>query len=135
MQDTPVLPASVSEATRKEENINKNSTDNCGNYSNSKSDSNSDNSSYGNSNCNKLDKLHLIADKRSSSIGLSHYIAVFLWLGWIGSYFLLLGLIILMYYYSLKACLTFLCFIVLITFIPVDRDTQPKWGFEIGLLL
>lgn len=119
--------ASVSDAPRKDEN--KNSTDD------GKSNGDSDNSSDGSSNCNKLNKLHLIADKRPSSIGLSHYIAVFLWLGWIGSYFLLLGLIILMYIYSIKTCITFLCFIVFITFIPVDRDTQPKWGFEIGLLL
>ncbi len=124
MQDTAIAPASVSDAPQKDDN--KNSTDN--------SNSNSDNSSDGNCNCNKLDKLHLIADKRSSS-GLSHYMAVFLWLGWIGSYFLILGLIILMYIYNLKACITFLCFIVLITFIPIDRETQPKWGFVIGLLI
>jgi hypothetical protein len=84
---------------------------------------------------NKLDKLHLIADKRDSPIGLSHYLAVFLWLGWIGSYFLLFGLVIMMFTYSVKVCVTFLAFVALVTFIPIDRDTQPKWGFEIGKIL
>lgn len=84
---------------------------------------------------NKLGKLHLIADKRDSPIGLSHYLAVFLWLGWIGSYFLLLGLVIIMFTYSVKVCMTFLAFVALVTFVPIDRDTQPKWGFEIGRLL
>ncbi len=130
---------------RKSTNSNNNSG-NSGNgvdtptNSNSNSDSDSNSNSNSNSDVNKdkttnesvLSKLTLVADKRGAPVTLEHYAAVFLWLGWISSYFLLLALLIFLYFKSIKAFTVYLAVIVYVTFVPINKKTQPKWGFQIA---
>lgn len=107
-------------------NSNANYTDNDETaYTNNENDKPSSSSSA-------LDKLHCVTDYRGKHIGLVNYLAVFLWLGWVGSYFLLLALLIFLYNYNKKAFGSLICFILFVTFIPIDRSKQPKWGYSIG---
>ena len=79
--------------------------------------------------------IKLAFDKSNSSVNISHYFAMYLWLGWPAFY--VYGPIICYicyFYFKLKILVT----IVIVTVVtsglyPVTRSIQPLWGYATGV--
>lgn len=70
--------------------------------------------------------LHLVKDFSGKRIGLFHYIAMFLWLGWFLFYITLPVILYALYRYSTTALTVLLAIIVTSAMYPIKWKLQPK---------
>lgn len=91
-------------------------------------------------NCSKsAAPLELVVDKSSAKIGIWHYVAVYIWIGWFNLYLMLITVLPL----SLWLCpflwryvqlpLTIFFGVLLISAVyPLEDKYQPEWGIKLG---
>jgi hypothetical protein len=70
--------------------------------------------------------IRLVVDKSSAVLGLSHYVAIFLWVGWIAFYPSFFFSIPFLWYYCKPLLATIVVLIVTSALYPTDRKMQPK---------
>lgn len=71
-------------------------------------------------------KLTLVADKSKSKIGILHYAAVGIWLGWMGFYFYLPISFPLMWYFCPNLLYAIIILLVTSAFYPINEKYQPQ---------
>eukprot|EP01038_Epipyxis_sp_PR26KG_P009728 gene9728-13093_t len=76
--------------------------------------------------------LKLIANHRDAKISISHYLAIYCWLGWISFYPTLAIAAPLLWKYSKLSFGLVTGIVVTSALYTIDRKKQPKWGFAIG---
>lgn len=76
--------------------------------------------------------IKLIIDKSNEPIGVTHYLAMALWLGWPFFYLLLMWTFPLLYWYARPLLIAIVVMLVASALYPIDSRKQPKWAMEIG---
>ena len=77
-------------------------------------------------------KFTITIDKSNAKRDFTHFFAIWLWIGWTFFYLAFTLLLPILYLYS-KKLLTVIIGLMIISIVsPVDRKSQPKWGYAIG---
>lgn len=77
-------------------------------------------------------KATVTIDNTHIKRNVSHYIAVFTWIGWLSFYVLFMFSVPLLYLYAKNVLIGISSLIFLSAILPIDRKKQPKWAFAIG---
>lgn len=76
--------------------------------------------------------IKLIIDKSKEPIGLTHYLAMALWLGWPSFYLLLMLTFPFLYWYARPLLAAILAMLAASALYPIDSRKQPQWAMNIG---
>lgn len=70
--------------------------------------------------------IKLVVDKSKESIGIKHYLAMFLWLGWPSFYLALMLTLPFLYLYARPLLIAILLMLTTSAIYPLDSRKQPK---------
>lgn len=74
----------------------------------------------------KKTPIELVVDRSKATIGFSHYLAVFLCMGWLNFYILFMITLPFFLYFAPKILLAFVLVLAIGAFSSIDADKQPK---------
>lgn len=75
----------------------------------------------------------VLVDASKVKRGVTHYFAVWLWIGWMNFYFNFTLLLPVLYMYCKPLLSVIVGLMILSAFTSVDRKKQPKWAMNLGL--
>jgi len=73
-----------------------------------------------------MDNITLIRDCSNVTRGIEHYFANFIWIGWTFFYFILPGLTVFLYYYSITSLTIIYGLMLISAFAPSEYRKQPE---------
>ena len=71
-------------------------------------------------------------DNTNVKRNITHYIAVFTWIGWLSFYLIFTCSVPFLYLYAKNVLIGISSLIFLSAILPIDRKLQPKWAYAIG---
>ena len=77
-------------------------------------------------------KATVTIDNTNIKRNITHYIAVFTWIGWLSFYLVFTFSVPLLYLYAKNVLIGISSLIFLSAILPIDRKKQPKWAYAIG---
>lgn len=78
------------------------------------------------------DNFTIVIDKSHIKRNITHYVAMWLWIGWTFFYLILFPLLYFLYFISFWSFTSLISLIILSMLYSTNRSKQPSWGYTIG---